>query len=198
MTQYFFMDESGDPGLFSSASSPYYVITLVQLPEREPIAEFQNLREALRLPGFEFHFYRMSQSQKESFFTAIRAVLFRVRTAVLLKSGTVSLSGTDLTVDLATRLFLRSSPLDIADDVLVMDGASDSLRKSLRMCLSRECAHLSRPRPFKKIITAKSANEDGLQLADMLAGATREHAWKKNSTFYNRFSDKVVDYWQVK
>jgi hypothetical protein len=79
-----------------------------------------------------------------------------------------------------------------------MDGAGDTLRKSLRMSLSRECVRLSRPRPFKKIVTAKSVYEDGLQLADMLAGAIREHAWKNNPMFYNRFSDKVVDYWQVK
>jgi len=199
MTQYFFMDESGDPGIFNTASSPYYVMVLVQLPAREPIPEFQSLREALRLPGFEFHYYRMSYSQKDTFFQSIIPTLFRVRAAVLLKSNTSILqTGTDLTVDLATRLILRSSPLDIADDILVMDGASDSLRKALRMSLSRECARLSRPRPFKKIVAARSSYEDGLQLADMLAGAIREFFWKNTPTFSNSFSDKIVDYWQVK
>lgn len=199
MTQYFFMDESGDPGIINAASSPYYVIALVQLPSREPLPEFQIFRETLRLPNFEFHYYRMSQAQKDAFFQSIRAMLFRVRLAVLLKSETSPLlSGANLTADLATRMILRSSPLDIADDILVMDGASDSLRKLLRMKLSQECARLSRPRPFKKIVSAKSAGEDGLQLADMLAGAVREFVWKQDKTFYTSFSSKIVDYWQVK
>ena len=200
MTQYFFMDESGDPGAFNPASSPYYVITLVQLPSREAIPEFQKLRQTLHLPDFEFHFYRMSQSQKDAFFQAIHPVLFRVRTAVLVKTKATSLAltGVELTIDMATRLILRSSPLDIGDDILVMDGATDSLRKSLRMSLSKECAYTLRPRPFKKLVAANSAHEDGLQLADMLAGAIREFSWKNDKAFYNHFSEKVVDFWQVK
>lgn len=40
MPQYFFVDESGDPGLHSFKGSRYFVLAMVQLPNREPIEKF--------------------------------------------------------------------------------------------------------------------------------------------------------------
>jgi hypothetical protein len=41
MTQYFHVDESGDPGIHSLKGVPYFVLAMAQLPDREPIANFQ-------------------------------------------------------------------------------------------------------------------------------------------------------------
>jgi len=201
MTQYFFVDESGDPGIGNSKNSPYYVIAMVQVANREHIAELASLRRELHLvPDFEFHFYRSTDRQKELFFQAVQPFLFRVRAVALLKSNVPpelrNLTSTNLEMELLTRLTLRASELDIANDILVLDSAPDSFLKSLRIHLTRVCKQEQRERPFKKIVSSNSKHDDGLQLADMVAGAIRLSVWENNSTYYRMFAKKVVDMWQ--
>ena len=59
MTQYFFVDESGDPGLEGQASSSsHFVITMVQLPARVSLRPLVNLRKALQVKTtFEFKYH---------------------------------------------------------------------------------------------------------------------------------------------
>jgi hypothetical protein len=200
MPQYFFVDESGDPGLHSFKGVPYFVLAMVQLPNHDPIEAFGKVRRDLRVsPTFEFHFHPMTVSQKRVFFMALNEIEFRVRTAVFLKNPIPpvfeGLSGTEVVIKLITELVLRASPLDIEDDVLVLDGVAEPVRKALRIHLSDACKQAKRERPFKKIISADSRREDGLQLADMIAGAVREHVWSKDSEYFNTFRDRVVDLW---
>jgi hypothetical protein len=60
MTQYFFVDESGDPGLEGEpGSSSHFVIAMVQLPERRPLYPLARVRKTLGLsPTFEFKLFR--------------------------------------------------------------------------------------------------------------------------------------------
>lgn len=85
MTQYFYVDESGDAGLsFQASSSSHFVVTMVQLPNRAPLQPLVNLRNALRLsPSFEFKYHKTTINQKDHFFQDVLAIPFRVRTAVL-------------------------------------------------------------------------------------------------------------------
>jgi hypothetical protein len=138
--QYFFVDESGEPGLQSGRSSSYLVIAMAQLPNWESLPELSALRKNLHLPpSFEFHYTKMSAAQKRAFYQAVDPVAFRTRSAVLLKDELPVLyrqmNGFELTVELLTHLTLRASPLDIGNDVLVMDGATDALRSALRIRL---------------------------------------------------------------
>ena len=203
MTQYFFVDESGEPGFHKFRGSPYFILAMVQMPTWEPIDELTRLRGDLHLlPSFEFHYIKMSPVQKRAFYQAVLPIYFRVRAAVILKDEALrmyrELNGFDLTVELLTHLTLRASPLDICNDVLVIDGATDAFRSALRIRLSQECRKLKRERPFKKIATANSRTEDGLQLADMVAGAIREKAWENSRTYFRTFARKIVDLWEVK
>lgn len=196
MTQYFYVDESGEPGLKSSKRSPYFVLAMVQMPNWEPIGELTQLRETLHLmPSFEFHYFKMTIAQKQAFYKAIRPVIFRVRAAVVLKDEIPvsyrNLNGAALTVELLARLTLRASPLDIGNDVLVIDAATDALRSALRVRLSQECRRINRVRPFNKIATASSQKEDGLQLADMVAGALRDHVLGKDTLYYETFVKRL-------
>ena len=202
MAQYFFVDESGDPGLNGRAVSPYYIIAMVQLPNREAILELATTRRELRLsPNFEFHFYRMKTIQKEHFFHFIQPLEFRVRAVALLKSNIPpefkTLNGAELAVELLTRLTMRASPLDIDDDILVIDGASESFLKSLRIRFTHLYKLSHRERPFKKFISSDSKHDDGLQLADMIAGAIREYIWNDAPAYYETFSVKTVDLWRA-
>ena len=200
MPQYFFVDESGDPGLHSFKGVPYFVLAMVQLPNHDPIEAFGKVRRELRVsPTFEFHFHPMTDSQKRVFFRAITDIQFRARTAVFLKNPIPptfeGLNGTEVFIRLVTELVLRASPLDIEDDVLVLDGIAEPIRKALRIHLSGACRQARRKRPFKKIVSGDSRREDGLQLADMVAGAVREHVWRKDSEYLNAFRERVVDLW---
>jgi len=202
MTQYFYVDESGDPGFQRTKSTPYYVLAMVQLPNREPIPELAALRQELHLdPTFEFHFSRLHSVQRERFFQSIQPLSFRVRTAALLKTDNPpelsGLSGTKLVMELFTRLILRASALDIANDILILDSAPESFVKTLRIRLTQAYKQAHRDRPFKKIVSSDSKHDDGLQLADMVAGAIRVSIWDNDSTYYRMFTKKVVDLWQV-
>jgi hypothetical protein len=203
MTQYFFADESGEPGLQSDRGSAYFVIAMAQMPKWEPIPELAALRKDLHLsPSFEFHYVKMSAVQKQTFYQAVIPVAFRVRSAVLLKDNLPAfyreMNGFELTIELLTGLTLRASPLDIGGDILVIDGATDALRSALRIRLSQECRKTNRPRPFGKIATASSKREDGLQLADMVVGAIRDHALGRSVEYRQTFMNKIVDLWEVR
>jgi hypothetical protein len=108
------------------------------------------------------------------------------------------LNSTELAMELLTRLTLRASPLDIANDILVLDSAPDSFLKSLRIHLTQAYKHKRRERPFKKIVSSDSRHDDGLQLADMIAGAVRQHIWEHDSAYYQMFSKKVTDLCRVR
>lgn len=202
MTQYFFVDESGEPGFHRRSVSSYFVLAMVQTPSWAPIDEFAELRRDLHLqPTFEFHYTKMSPPQKQAFYQSVLPVLFRVRAAIVLKDRAPhqyrELTGMDMVIELLVNLTLRSSPLDICNDILVIDGATDALRSKLRIRLSQECRKIRRVRPFSKIATASSRVEDGLQLADMIVGAVRDKALGNNDAYYLTFARKVVDLWEV-
>lgn len=201
MTQYFYVDESGD-AVLKNRGSAYYVVAMAQLPNREPVTHLAALREVLNLsPNFEFHFYKMNSRQKNEFFQAIRPLSFRVRVAALIKSQTPptyrDLDSTELAIRLLVDLALRSSPLDIANDILVLDDKPESFIQSLRIHFTQAYKQARRDRPFKKIVSSKSTFDDGLQIADMIAGAVRQSVWENDPTYFQTFSDKVVDLWQV-
>jgi len=203
MTQYFYVDESGDAGLEGQASSSsHFVITMVQLPDRVPLYPLTNLRNMLNLSHtFEFKYHKTTAAQKDRFFREVLAIPFRVRAVVLEKmrigSDLRALSPQQLTMELIIRLTLRASELEIANEILIVDGASPEFCRFLRVQFTEVCRHYDRIRPFKKIIGANSRREDGLQVADMFAGAIRLHALGISSEHFQHIARQVVDLWIV-
>ena len=203
MTQYHHLDESGDPGSIDTAgASSHYVLAMVQMAEHAPIPELAAVRRALYLPPlFEFKYYTTTPTQKRVFFDALQALPFRVRCVALDKSRLsvdwVRLSGQALTVELIVRLTLRASALDIANDVLIIDGGTPTLRRAVRIRLSDECRRTDRVRPFGKIVGGRSRREDGLQVADMIAGAIRQHRMGVESGYYKTFAGRIADVWAI-
>jgi len=175
---------------------------MVQLPERVSLTPIINLRRTLNVsPNFEFKYHKTTIAQKERFFKEILEIPFRVRTAVLDKStiGFMfdALSPQQLTIELLVSLTMRASELDISNDVLIIDGATPSFSRSLRVQFSERCKREERVRPFKNIIGADSKNEDGLQLADMIAGAVRLQAMETSIDHFQMISPRIVDYWKI-
>lgn len=123
--QYHNLDDSGDPGRVDiQGASSHLVLAMVQLVANTPLAELQAAREELHLPTlYEFKYYKSTPAQKHVFFRAVQPLLFRVRALALNKLAKphdlVAFEGGALTVELITRMTLRASPLDIANDVLI-------------------------------------------------------------------------------
>lgn len=198
MTQYYFLDESGDPG---QQSTPYFALAMVQLAAHQPIPEITAARGQLHLPpGFEFKFHKTTAAQRQTFFQYVQPLMFRVRAAVIDKGRVPNLAdstGQEFIVNWTTRMILRASELDLANDVLVMDGAVPGLRRALRLQLTEACRQSGRARPFAKIISADSKRDDGLQLADMVVGAIRQYVVAKDEQLYRTLIPKVIDLWRA-
>jgi len=97
---------------------------------------------------------------------------------------------------LIIRLTLRASELDISNEILIVDGATPTFCRDLRVQFTERCKREGRIRPFKNIIGANSKSEDGLQLADMVAGTIRLHAMGSSSEHYQVIFPRIVDLWQ--
>ncbi len=203
MTQYFYVDESGDAGLEGQASSSsHFVMAMVQLPERAPLQPLFNLRKMFNVsPGFEFKYHKTTPMQKERFFKEILTIPFRARVVVLDKAqiGLLfkRLSSQDLTIELIVGLTLRASELDISNDILIIDGATPAFCRDLRVQFTERYKRERRIRPFKNIIGADSKNEDGLQVADMIAGALRSGAMGISSELLQLVFPRIVDLWRL-
>ena len=203
MTQYFFVDESGDPGLEAEAgSSSHFVLTMVQLPNRTHLDPLVDVRKALGLsPSFEFKYHKTASTPKDRFFRDVLSIPFRVRAVVLnkaqLRLNWQNLLPQELVTELIIQLTLRASELDIANEVLVIDGATPAFCRSLRVQFTERCKQQKRIRPFKRIIGANSRNEDGLQLADMIAGAIRLYAAGGSADHFYCINQRIIDLWAL-
>ena len=67
----------------------------------------------------------------------------------------------ELVAELIIRLAFRASELDIANEVLIIDGATPAFCRNLRVRFTERCKQEKRIRPYKNIIGANSRNEDG-------------------------------------
>jgi hypothetical protein len=203
MTQYFCVDESGDPGLDDGAgSSSRFVVAMVQLPNRAPLDSLAHVRQALGFPDtFEFKYHKTASAPKDLFFSEVLSVPFRVRAVVVDKKQLLlngrPLSSQGFVRELIIQMTFRASELDIANELLIIEGATPAFCRSLRVQFTDRCKQQSRIRPFKHIVGANSRNEDGLQLADMVAGAIRLYAMGGSSDHFYCISQRIVDLWQL-
>lgn len=203
MTQYFFIDESGDPGLNGVAgSSSHFVLAMVQLPNRAPLSQLARVRQALGFPDtFEFKYHKTASAPKDLFFSEVMSIPFRVRAVVVDKKQLLlnwrHFSSQELVTELIIQMTFRTSELDIANELLIIDGATPAFCRSLRVQLTDRCKQQKRIRPFKHIVGANSRNEDGLQLADMIAGAIRLYVMGGPSDHFYCISQRIVDLWEL-
>lgn len=203
MTQYFFIDESGDPGLNGVAgSSSHFVLAMVQLPNRAPLSQLARVRQALGFPDtFEFKYHKTASAPKDLFFSEVMSIPFRVRAVVVDKKQLLlnwrHFSSQELVTELIIQMTFRTSELDIANELLIIDGATPAFCRSLRVQLTDRCKQQKRIRPFKHIVGANSRNEDGLKLADMIAGAIRLYVMGGPSDHFYCISQRIVDLWEL-
>lgn len=201
--QYHFLDDSGDPGLSGAPrSSSHFVLAMVQFAENAPLPELARVRKQFYFPSsFEFKFHSTKLRHHTAFFDAIRNTPFRVRAVTMDKKRVDAkwkkLSGEELRVELIVQLTMRVSELDLANDILMIDGATPLLCRQVRIGLTNVHKKNRRVRPFNKIIGGRSNAVDALQVADMVAGALKRYVADGDKALYATFGKNVVDLWRI-
>jgi len=206
-TVYAFMDESGDPGSRSRGSaSSHFILVLIETTEPDALRqELKRLRAALKVPSvFEFRFHdTRSVERRAAFFVLLRAMELKIRAAVIdkmrLPENFVAFDAAMYSFALG-ELVARASPQDLQDAILVMDGeggeTTEKTLNNIRRYLTRLYEERQRVRAFRKLIARNSRNEDGLQFADMVAGALAERAEHGESPYDDYVDAKLVDLWE--
>jgi len=106
------------------------------------------------------------------------------------------LSSQQLMPELLIHLTMWAGELNIANEILIIDGAPPAFCRSLRGQFTERSKKEKRIRPFKNIIGTNARNEDGLQLADMIAGVIRLYAMGVASEHFYCISPRIVALWE--
>ncbi|MBI5823848.1 MAG: DUF3800 domain-containing protein [Chloroflexi bacterium] len=177
MTIRIYVDWSGDPGFkFRQGSSELLVVATVISDEE---LDMNSLRLKLSLPeDYEFHFSKTDRRIREQFRNYINTeleipgvVVLRVDKQ-LLSSNMRQKRGEQVIADLITHCVVNLPFELLQNSTLYYDGEKEqqSFKNTLRTTLS----HAMQAGMFLRGIKAASASRnDGLQVADMLAGFIR-------------------------
>jgi hypothetical protein len=205
-TVYVFMDESGDAGgNVRKGASSHFVLAMVETTAPENLREeLRRLRAALHLPAtFEFRYHDTRKVVlRAAFFVLLRSLDLRVRAAVVDKTrlpDDFDFTQQWLYSFVVGNLVMRASPDELDEAILIVDGQGGAptanLMRGLRIHLSRLCSEQQRARPFRKIAARNSRSEDGLQFADMVAGALADKFIHGDSRYAEYVAPKLADLW---
>ena len=178
-----FVDWSGDLGFkFGRGSTTYLVIAVVNLADyaafRRVIAKLRTERGLHR--AYEFHYAHIPEAERAAFFDALRGATFEAWVLIVDKQR---LSGRfkrrnqyDLFGEFVDTL-VDQLPAEVIQNALVVIDAHATVTKltrSIRVAVSRTLRAREIQPGIKKVRGRPAHREDGLQLADMLAGAVVE------------------------
>lgn len=196
-----FLDWSGDAGFkFRRGSSRYLTFACVTsaTPFEQPLGA---LRARYSLgKAFYFRFTQASEYIKPLFFSAVAAVEMQ---GVVLRVDKMRLppearrrTGLELLGDLAAETLCLWPAVPGEDRALLYDGlrAERALGQVLRVALSAHLRAAGLP-PLARVQARPAREVDGLQVADMLAGAAASERLAQNALL-GRLGSKVrlVDY----
>ena len=201
-----FVDESGDPGLrLAQGSSAYFVVVLVVIDDAEETKvitqRIKLLRYELKLPAqFEFKFNKCRPTHRMAFLKAVAPYNFFYYAIVINKSG---LYGEGFKIKesfykYATQLVFLNARQHLEDAQVYIDASGDrDFRKQINVYLKSRI-NLEK-RHIKSVAFLNSANNDLIQLADMVAGAiNRSYGKKEDAEQYAkliRFREANLQVW---
>ncbi len=203
-TVYAFMDESGDAGSnVRKGASPHFVLVLVETTEPDQLRDaLEQLRVRLNLPReFEFHYSETHMPwARAGFFALLSSLEMRVRAAVLDKSKLPKEAARWRKLEMyeyvLSELVKRSRPAELRDAILIVDGerasGNEPFLRGLRQAMSALGEKQHRGRIFKAIVLKQAKREDGLQYADMIAGAIAEGVKHGESPYDMAIAEKLA------
>lgn len=175
-----FMDESGDTGFrFERNSSPFFVVTLILVPDEEEVERLrrtiEELKAALRKPSIEFHFTNTDDRTRETFFNAIKPHDFQVIAAVCNKRSVQSLQGSHAEFLLsgfgAVMEHARELGLLTGANIKYDEAGGSAFQKKLSSQLLARVNGTEIGRYVKRCEPQSSDGNNLIQLVDMVCGA---------------------------
>jgi hypothetical protein len=198
-----YIDDSGDPGFkIGQGSSAHFVLAMVRF-EGEAEAEdararLLRLREAL---GFsaraEFKFNKSSRAVRERFLRALAPAAFTVRSLVLDKTRPHDprfRQGKAAFYDQAVREAMQHYREALTGARVRLDGSAE---REYRRRLQRDLRRIGGAREVRLV---RSQAEPLIQLADMIAGATRlAHLGGRTDAAAYRalIAERIVEEWVI-
>ena len=198
-----YIDDSGDPGFkIGQGSSTHFVFALVRF-EGEAEAEdararLLRLREAL---GFsaqaEFKFNKSSRAVRERFLRALAPAAFTVRSLVVDKARLHDprfRQGKHAFYDQAIREAMRHYQEALTGARVRLDSSAE---REYRRRLQRDLRRIGQAREVR---LARSQAEPLLQMADMIAGATRlaHMGGRTDAAAYRALiAERIVEEWVI-
>ena len=175
-----FVDESGDTGFrFDRNSSPYFVVTLVLVPDKDEAERIrvclEELKAEMRRPSMEFHFTNTDDRTRRMFFAAVRKRDFQVVAAVCDKSKLQSLKGDHAEFLLST----FGAVMEYAKERGLLDAASikydeaggNAFQRKLSSHLLAKVNGTETGKYIKRCDPQSSVGNNLIQLVDMVCGA---------------------------
>ena len=181
--RYLFLDWAGDPGTrFGEGSSERLVFVVVLCSEYSDLRQsLSELRRALNLPqDHEFHYIETPRKMREVFFQTLAEVPLTAKALVVhkrqLAQTLTRVRGRDILGRFIAELMVKVPPVGVRDAILLVDDdkVASVLTRTIRVSISRAMRAKGIARGLKKVKGRPSHQEDGLQVADMLAGAIAE------------------------
>jgi len=178
--KYLFLDWSGDVGFkFGRGSSEYLVLALVSSTDygqvRKTLAFF---RKKLGLsPLFEFHYKQTPPEVKEVFFDVLTGLPFSSEILVVHKPSLppsfARMRETEIYGHFVSELVLRTDQTVMAEALLLVDAQRSDivLVRGIRVAVSRALEGAEVAYRLRKVKARPAREEDGIQIADMMAGA---------------------------
>lgn len=201
---YFFLDWSGGPGFkFSRGSTHHLVFAFATIPDytwfRREVAD---LRARRGLPkDYEYHYAHISKTERDAYYAALRGIDFQAWVLVVDKR---TLSAryrrynqynlfNEFVTDLARRIPWEATP----GIFLLVDAHATTTRlvQTIRVAVSGALKTRGAQQRIKKARGRPAHQEDGLQLADMLAGAVVKGRIGNGVDYLIGLEDKVMVWW---
>ena len=199
MRRYLFLDWSGDVGFkFGRGSSEYLVPALVFISDYNRIrVNLQNLRRRLGLPlHFEFHYNQTHPRLRAAFFSELATLPFQAGVLVIHKPS-LPFTVTRMREQERLGFFVADLTLRIESDwfeksLLVVDGQrkDTALTQGLRTAIGQALERAGRPHRLHRVRARPARSEDGLQIADMIAGTVVSRL-RGRKNYLDQIKDRV-------
>jgi hypothetical protein len=197
--QYAFGDEAGQTGFrFDLGVTRYFIVNLVLVNDPQPLREYvDRVRSRLGLsPTEEFSFNKSSNHHRHDFLSGLSDLDFAARAIVvdktLLPDDFRHMHSVEFYAFFVAQLLNHLPDSELDRTILHLDhfGAP----KTALRCIRQELVHL-RPQDrhlLKRIAFKQSHGENGIQVADMVAGAIFRWQEKHDARFVTHIWDKTL------
>lgn len=203
---YVFLDESGDAGFkFEGGSSAQFVIALVifddPLDAEETALAIKRLRQRLNMnEKYEFKFSKTDDYRRLQFLEAVKDCDFRVRVMVVdkrtLQNQTLRTDKESFYNYFVGQLFAHNSGSILGARLRVDGSGGREFKQAFQTYLRGKLT----PGTILKCKFVNSANDNLIQLADMVAGAVYRsyNPNKQDSSYLERIRHRIEDFWELK